>query len=76
MRLLYEGPEGAREVSIADGLVADIGELAEALGLHPPVAGLWVGDQWMEADRQLNEAGVADGARVGVGPGPKPEDLR
>ncbi|MCQ3810562.1 MAG: hypothetical protein KTV68_08420 [Acidimicrobiia bacterium] len=73
MRLLYEGPEGAREVSIADGLVADIGELAEALGLHPPVAGLWVGDQWMEADRQLNEAGVADGARVGVGPGPKPE---
>ncbi len=73
MRLLYDGPEGAREVSIAGGLVADIGELAEVLGLSPPVAGLWVGDQWIEAHYPLDEAGVADGTRVGVRPGPSPD---
>ena len=72
MRLLFDGPEGAREVSIAGGLMTDVGELAEVLGLPSPVAGLWVGDQWMEADRRLDEAGVADGVRVGVRPGPAP----
>ena len=73
MRLLHDGPKGAREVSIADGIAADVGELAEVLGLAPPVAGLWVGDQWMEADRRLDQAGVADGARVGIRPGPAPD---
>ncbi|WP_420437495.1 FtsK/SpoIIIE domain-containing protein [Candidatus Poriferisocius sp.] len=73
MRLLYDGPEGTREVSIVGGPVADIGELAELLGLPPPVAGLWVGDQWIEAHRRLDESGVADGTRVGVRPGPSPD---
>ena len=73
MRLLYEGPEGTRELSIVGGLVTDIGDLAELLGLPPPVAGLWVGDQWIEADRRLDEAGVADGTRVGVRPGASPD---
>ena len=73
MRLLYDGPEGAREVSIDGGRVVHVGELAEVLGLPAPVAGLWVGDQWMEADRGLDEAGVADGTRVGVRPGPAPD---
>ncbi len=73
MRLLYHGPEGAREVSIDGGAVVDVGELAEALGLPAPIDGLWVGDRWMEAERGLNEAGVADGSRVGVCPGPAPD---
>lgn len=73
MRLLYDGPEGTREVSIDGSRVAHVGELAEVLGLPAPVAGLWVGDQWMEADRGLAEAGVADGTRVGVRPGPAPD---
>ena len=73
MRLLYDGPEGTREVSIAGGLMTDVGELAEVLGLPAPVAGLWVGDQWMEAGRGLDEAGVADGVRVGVRPGSAPD---
>ena len=70
MRLLYEGPDGVREVSIAGDLVETVGELAEILGLPPPLAGLWVGDQWFDADRGIDEAGVVDGARVGVRPGP------
>ncbi|WP_419846283.1 FtsK/SpoIIIE domain-containing protein [Candidatus Poriferisocius sp.] len=73
MRLLYDGPEGTREVSIAGGLMTDVGELAEVLGLPAPVTGLWVGDQWMEAGRGLDEAGVADGVRVGVRPGSAPD---
>lgn len=73
MRLLYDGPDGAREVSIDGGLVAHVAELAEILGLPPPVAGLWVEDQWADSDRRLDEAGVADGVRVGVRPGPSPD---
>lgn len=73
MRLLYDGPDGAREVGIIGGPVTDVGQLAVLLGLPQPVAGLWVEDQWMEAGRRLDEAGVADGVRVGVGPGPIPD---
>ena len=73
MRLLYDGPEGAREVRITGGPATSVGELAEILGQPPPVAGLWVGDQWMAADRSLDEAGVVDGARVGVRPGSAPD---
>ena len=73
MRLLYDGPEGTREVSITGDPVASVGELAEILGLSPPVAGLWVADQWVAADRRLDEAGVADGARVGICSGPGPD---
>ena len=73
MRLLYHGPEGAQEVSIDGCAVASVGELAEVLGLPSPIDGLWVDDQWMEANRGLDEAGVADGVRVGVRPGPVPD---
>ena len=73
MRLLYNGPEGAREVSITDGPVASVGELAEILGLPPPVAGLWVNEQWAAADCRLDEAGVTAGSYVGVRPGPGPD---
>ena len=60
-------------MSVTGGPVDTVGELAEILGLPPPVDGLWVGDQWMAADRGLDEAGVADGAHVGVRPGPGPD---
>ena len=69
MRLLYDGPLGLREVSITGGRVATVGELADALGLPPATAGLWVQDQWAAADDGLDEAGVVDGTRVGVRPG-------
>ena len=72
MRLLYDGPDGAREVSIDGGPVAHIGELAQILGLPPPVTGLWVEDQWADSDLRLDEVGVADGVRVGVRPGSSP----
>ncbi len=73
MRLLYDGPDGVREVSIDGGMVAHVGELAEILGVGPPATGLWVEDQWADSDRRLDEAGVADGVRVGVRPGPSPD---
>lgn len=73
MRLLYDGPDGAREVSIAGGPVTSVGDLAEMLGLPPPVAGLWVGDEWVATDRRVDEAGIADGDRIGVRPGPGPD---
>ena len=72
MRLLYEGPEGAQELCITGGLPASVGELAQILGLPPSVDGLWIGDQWMTADRRLDETGIADGADVGIRPGPGP----
>ena len=74
MRLLYDGPLGLREVSITGGRVATVGELADALGLSPTTAGLWVQDQWAAADDRLDEAGVVDGARVGVRPSPGPDE--
>ena len=73
MRLLYDGPQGSREVSITGGWVATVGELAAVLGLPPPVAGLWVQDRWVEAEARLDEAGVVDGTQVGVRPGPGPD---
>ncbi len=73
MRLFYDGPEGAREVSIIGGLPATVGDLAEILDLPPPAEGLWVGDQWMAPERRIDDAGVTDGARVGVRPGPEPD---
>ena len=73
MRLLFDGPDGPREVSIAGGAVADVGELAEVLGLPLSVAGLWIEDQWVTPDQKIGEAGVADGVRVGVRPGPAPD---
>ncbi|MCY3632701.1 MAG: FtsK/SpoIIIE domain-containing protein [bacterium] len=73
MRLLYEGPEGAQELSITGGLPSSVGELAQILGLSPSVDGLWVGDQWMAADCRLDEAGIADGTGVGIRPGPGPD---
>lgn len=73
MRLLYDGPEGTQEVSITGDPVASVGELAEIMGLPPPVAGLWVADQWVAADRRLDEPGVADGARVGICSGSGPD---
>ncbi len=73
MRLFYDGPEGAREVTVVGGLPATVGDLAEILGLPPPVEGLWVGDQWVASERRIDDAGVADGVRVGVRPGPEPE---
>ena len=69
MRLLFEGPEGPQEIDFSGPPVGNIGELAETLGLPSPAAGLWVGDQWVTADCRLDEAGVVDGARVGVRPG-------
>ena len=60
-------------MSITGGPVSDIGQLADILGVDPPVAGLWVRDQWVEAGRRLDEAGVADGVRIGVDPGPTPD---
>ena len=72
MRLLYEGPEGAQELRITGGLPSCVGELAQILGLPAPVDGLWIGDQWMAADCRLDETGIADGAEVGIRPGPGP----
>ena len=69
MRLLFEGPEGNEEVLVSGPPIATIRELAESLGLHEPCSGLWVGDQWVAADSRLDEAGIVDGARVGVMPG-------
>ncbi|MCY4271341.1 MAG: FtsK/SpoIIIE domain-containing protein [bacterium] len=46
-----------------------IGELARSLGLHEPFSGLWVANRWSTADCRLDEAGVVDGAQVGVRPG-------
>ena len=69
MRLLFEGPEGSQEVLVSGPPMATVGELAESLGLHDPGSGLWVGDQWFSADSRLDQAGIVDGARVGVLPG-------
>lgn len=73
MRLLFEGPEGSQEVRLSGPPIATVGELAESLGLHEPVSGLWIGDRWVSADSGLDEAGVVDGARVGVRPGREPD---
>ncbi|WP_419919755.1 FtsK/SpoIIIE domain-containing protein [Candidatus Poriferisocius sp.] len=73
MRLLYEGPEGGREISISTARVASVAELAEALGLPAPVTGLWIHDHWVAADTRLDEAGMADGVRVGIRPDPEPD---
>ena len=73
MRLYYDGPQGAREVSVGGGLPATIGDLAEILGLPPPADGLWVEGLWATPECQLEEAGVADGARVGVRYAPGPD---
>ena len=43
------------------------------LGLPPPVDGLWIDDQWADADRPLDETGIAEGASVGVRPIPEPD---
>ena len=72
MRLLFEGPEGSHEVLVSGPPIATVGELAESLGLHEPCSGLWVGDQWASADSRLDEAGIVDGARVGVLPSREP----
>ncbi|WP_419926108.1 FtsK/SpoIIIE domain-containing protein [Candidatus Poriferisocius sp.] len=74
MRLFYDGPDGGREVGIQGELPATVGDLAQILGLSEPVDGLWIDDRWAAAERQLEEAGLADGARVGLrsGPGPDP----
>ncbi len=69
MRLLFEGPEGSQEVLVSGPPIASVGDLAELLGLREPCSGLWVGDQWFSADSSLDEAGIVDGARVGVLPG-------
>ena len=73
MRLLFEGPEGNQEVLVSGLPIATVGELAESLGLREPCSGLWVGDQWISADSRLDEAGIVDGARVGVLPGREPD---
>lgn len=73
MRLLFEGPEGSQEVRVSGPSIATVGELAESLGLHEPVSGLWIGDQWVSADSSFDEAGVVDGTRVGVRPGREPD---
>ncbi|MYG57247.1 MAG: hypothetical protein F4067_07170 [Acidimicrobiia bacterium] len=52
--------------------IATVGELAESLGLQAPDSGLWIDNQWASADSRLDEAGIVDGARVGVRPGPEP----
>ena len=73
MRLLFDGPDGLREVRVDGGRLGDVGELAEVLGLSSPVDGLWVEDHWVTPDQPIDEAGVADGVRVGVRPGPTPD---
>ena len=73
MRLLFKGPEGERELSITGGLPTSVGELAQMLGLSHPVDGLWIDDQWADADRRLDETGIAEGASVGVRPIPGPD---
>ena len=73
MRLLFDGPDGTREVCVTGGTVTSVGELAEALGIPPPASGLWVQDRWAAAGCRLDEAGVVDGTRVGVRAGPGPD---
>ncbi|WP_420637618.1 FtsK/SpoIIIE domain-containing protein [Candidatus Poriferisocius sp.] len=73
MRLFVDGPDGGREVSIIGAAPRDVRELAEILGLPEPTDGLWVEDQWVDADRRLDKAGVCDGARVGLRPGSGPD---
>ena len=52
--------------------ISTVGELGMSLGLREPVSGLWIGDQWVAADKRLDEAGVMDGVRVGIHPGGEP----
>ena len=70
MRLLYEGPQGTREVCVVGPPAADVGGLAESLGLPPSTAGLWIDGRWADADCRLEDSGIADGARVCVRPTP------